>query len=1102
MEFVANYILVMNAHTVIINTQMKKIIFIPIIVLCLVSFVSATSTLLDEYQGANTIEQMVIPPVGSGVPAMAINITQDISTTDILRIQLNFTKNNNPSAHIINFTIWNDSSGAPTGKGILTNGVLCTNLSLGADLPTSGLPKNISFTGCNLPIGRYHIVMVNPYDDGSNRVRTARDNAGTYGGTAYGYTYTVNWNTWDTSNRGRDVLFRAFKITTGTTPPTITSILLTSQHITGTNTTSDSTPTFNYTLNENGYVRLQNATNSYDGMTSARDCVQSTGTTGICTIIASDELAPDGLHYVYFTALDYDGNNHTTPNATVLVNVTQQNCGFANLSKYEYETNLTFNCIYDSDVTIDSIVDSFSVTGGTPYDYTINTLREYHYNTTFQKLNYSVNGNATVSLDNRTDIVQFLFGVYGFSSGGNYPLNLLINVAGQVFNLKGTLYGYDLYSNKFEKSGTEYTAYNLSYSSAGTQTINMNVSAASVSDSTNHFKNVTFQYSGFGIDNQNAFSFTEYFNDTTHLSSSKTTVTSLGTFDNFENNVTSLATWDTGGTCVSCTYSVSTGNYDDYYRMYLDSENGKTQFIDSDGNLDLRNRAKVDINFSIDAYAYGFGGYCPYSPGAWIYFYVYITDGTTNVPTYSYSVTAENGGLIDVAFTKQVILLNHPGTNNWDVYDPTYSKTISTSTLDNTKNWDLKFYQTVGAQCSFNPIQIDSYVRYVKLGGLKLNKGTNDTAYNATNGIFYSTSLFSAPTNITAATLTYDSIVPTNTSISPLISNNNCTNFTSTLSGIRTVFTDIGNQLCVAFNMTTGNTSFSPEVLSYNVQISPGSASGINIDFGQDGTNDCSFAGILNESTSPQNCTVTGNLMYSYLSTYYPYSEYATVPMSVSINSSGGVVQLSSLNVTQNLTSLKVNNSLIEALQSVPITVQTSQGIAELRDLKADYAGSHNLSIDISGINYVIRVLYSKFNLSLPYNIDYWEVFPKSRNESNVQPYGQSDTTPIFNLTSYAYDNPINIYIKYNESINSCVTNAFRGFNFSSVKNMTKTVSTSPQIINYAIPVQNNSYIWTYTNVSCVNNKLPFVIPYYCFFSMCDGCVITDDYNDNCEVYQ
>jgi len=113
----------------------------------------------------------------------------------------------------------------------------------------------------------------------------------------------------------------------------------------------------------------------------------------------------------------------------------------------------------------------------------------------------------------------------------------------------------------------------------------------------------------------------------------------------------------------------------------------------------------------------------------------------------------------------------------------------------------------------------------------------------------------------------------------------------------------------------------------------------------------------------------------------------------------------------------------------IPITISMESGSLNVSDLRYDYAGGNDTievfayeqgdesnNETLSLINY-----FTDWDYSLPRFIDWLEFIPRFWNSKNVTPYGQTDTTPILNISFYNYGNKnANLSIYLNET-DSCV---------------------------------------------------------------------------------
>jgi len=203
-----------------------------------------------------------------------------------------------------------------------------------------------------------------------------------------------------------------------------------------------------------------------------------------------------------------------------------------------------------------------------------------------------------------------------------------------------------------------------------------------------------------------------------------------------------------------------------------------------------------------------------------------------------------------------------------------------------------------------------------------------------------------------------------------------------------------------------------------------------------DGTFDWNYTGNF---TGYNTTNDFNNSINSYLSTCTADSEgYCLVPLQFYSELEGALTLNNiSINVTINNNPIVLNKALVESFlvnkttsTSIPIMIHSdTQGILEVSDVRYDYRGG-NKTYNVlahtpnytSNISYNITYYYSRWNYSLPRYIDYIEFLPKTPTSKNVSPYGQKNTTPILNITTYFYGSPggIRLYTYLNESY-SCV---------------------------------------------------------------------------------
>ncbi len=800
-----------------------------------------------------------------------------------------------------------------------------------------------------------------------------------------------------------------------------------------------------------------------------------------------------GKYNLTLWANDSLGNiNNDSVSFTSVFNLTFN--GLGNLTKYEYQTNVTLLSTHNITIIVDTNVDNFSVIANTNYIYQIDTLRQNRFNdSSFTKF-FNTTENFTIQIDTRTDLYNASINITGLDLSG-YPIDSYLKIADNYSLLKGMLIG-DILTNNITlcSATTETQACNLSFGSPGRQNFYFNISMLIVNKSPDY--NITFSLSGFDIDTDNQLDFTEYFNDT-NLSSSfiNSTFTDLATplyyYDNFQDNQSSSASWDLWDitrTDSRWSYNISGAGFDvedSYLEVWCEqSKCGTTPLIIRSNSLNFRNHSMFNMLMSMSTSAGEGGAGCAEDATA----YLRITDGTNTVNL----VTLFASDSSDTLSLTNVTVVNNPvDSNNWDVYKAgAYSNTISTSTLSSS-DWNLEWWADTSISGSCAPPSVHSAqlkLYKVELGGMALNK--SDFSINYTeNGTFESKILHTAPHNISAATIqNVKSSIPDGTNIIYQLSNDNGSSWEITLTDERHAFTSIGHQLRVKINMTTGDVDLTPKVLQYQVIIAPGSSANISIDIGDDGTDECTYSGILNSSFSPFNCSINPSSMGAYALSNCGASDSCLIKNKLTVADSGGIIQIHNVNITTAMNPLKLPLAYFDGTEKSGVEVGIYEGKLQIDDLKFDYRGSHNLSLDVDGTNYVLQVKYSDFNVSLPENISWYDVFPSGRQAQNVTPFGQSNDTPIWFVENLAYDEPFDVYARMNATKETKINITFSN---ESIKNgaVSFVLNTSAQKICSNVSIAGNCSIWNWIDLG--NYTSAFYLPYYDFSTICSACVLT-----------
>jgi len=185
---------------------------------------------------------------------------------------------------------------------------------------------------------------------------------------------------------------------------------------------------------------------------------------------------------------------------------------------------------------------------------------------------------------------------------------------------------------------------------------------------------------------------------------------------------------------------------------------------------------------------------------------------------------------------------------------------------------------------------------------------------------------------------------------------------------------------------------------------------------------------------------------------------------------------------------------------NIPIKFEsTANGTLTINDIRLDYAGgndtieikAHNLTYEVNETTN-ITVYYSKWDYNFPLHIDYLEFIPSTSSSKNVTPYGQTKSTPIFNITTLNYGGKnMNLSIYLNET-NSCV-------NLTWNTNSTKPTSSYYKLNNTWKDTHtdkaylSNNKIWLWADYSCDYKNWSLWNPQIYIKGCCLGCTCSDE---------
>jgi len=820
-------------------------------------------------------------------------------------------------------------------------------------------------------------------------------------------------------------------------------------------------------------------------------------------------------------------------NISCVLNNTHSNKSFEQyLTLINKPYAINFTCSVQPNVTIcidfDYLVNWTCLTGNGTIFMNISELN----NTKFMNGNFSINissspYNVSIQQDNNTDLIRMAFKIQGFNP---YPSNIFLTYDNQnLFVIPGKLKESEAEYNEFSYTSTKYNATNLTIVSGGTAIIRVNTS--------NSFsmRNFTSSLSGYDLDGNNEYSKEELFTSSFVINDSLSyqTAAPLGTFDNFENNVSGRWELETV-TDINCAVKeliYTKGNLDDSLNLRTtvpstDTSNCNLRTTYTDAIADLRNTKIAESIFEYSVSVSSCPAACGTSGSASAV--VYAFDGTNRVALGTFSVSTSDTSaqsqnevaklsLSSISSSSVVVSTNATGM--------TGGGTVSLTSLNFNNQIKLQFAVTASTSDmgAGNARSAGAYIYQSSLkwgGGWLNNSLTNGTYW--TNGNITQCGINVSATNISKITLSWNEYKPTGTNILGYVSNT-CNSSTptweSTTNGILHTYSSVGNNVGVRFNLNGTNVS-SPVVRNFETEVIKSSIQNVSLDCDNDGVVDWSYSGILNSTTSPKTANCTSFVSCSSGIT-------CLRPLAFS-SSTGGILSVNNISATQSLNELTITNlTPFESITFINVSTEfinaSPSGKLRVYDLIVGFNGSanrtffahtaENSSLLLGTDNLTAFIYFSKFKSQFPKGVSYFEPLALSNNQSNIPIYGQTirncntftnakcavASTPIYNISSYAYDLPFDMYVNTNFSYNKTCFN----FSFDMGVNRTTPMQTNltPQLLVRSVEktlvnVNNSRRVFGFVDYYAVTNAcanetqtMDFEWRGYCVNSSVGDCV-------------
>lgn len=728
----------------------------------------------------------------------------------------------------------------------------------------------------------------------------------------------------------------------------------------------------------------------------------------------------------------------------------------------------------------------------------------------------------SINLDNRTDLASAQINITGSGNATDIEIDFGADNTLDVF-LLGLLNGNILEYSGFMYGSVDYDTKNITFGSAGTDYVYVNISVEGLVDSG------TLQLYGYDVDSGLNLNFYDYFNATasTYINSSTSVgAAPLVSLNNFERGSSSYVDWSQeystnsdpypsgcGGTACSQdqiwvpTSNVSSGLYKNHLRHSQATSFGMhferyVRWIeDTYEGYDYRNVSMIEVD--LHNYMYGDKtGSSSTRCGLDLYSKIYLTDGSNKIEMYSkelgsFSTTKTINEFHNVTIIRQGDL----DSNTWKVYvDDVYSETADVSILKQDSEWYLLLQDYAWKQSYYSDCQskynITTEYQDIRTGGIGLARAVyNSSGYNSSGNIVYSINLTNFTKNVEAATLYSGTYEPDYTNITYYLSNDN-SNWTRVVPTYRQAFDDAGSEIYYRVDMVS-SPYLTGVVKWLRIVVAPASGENITIDIGSDGVIDWSYVGILNSSTSPQSVDLTNNSAIDYYVGDICTGLTCMVPLEISLEA-GGVIAVQNLSLNRKINPIIINTSLIEDINGdIEFEFEFIDGNITLSDLQIYYLGgsqifevlAHNPNRS-SNKSYNVTFYHSDYNWTFPSKINYLEFIPRTPYSKNVTPYGQKRSNPIFNVTTNNWGGRnMNFSIWINESYSCVNLTAATSFNKSA-----GTLLTNNTWHSFASNQTNQSEIdiWFWADYDCNYTTWMFWEPEIAFRGCCYNCLVCD----------
>lgn len=321
-------------------------------------------------------------------------------------------------------------------------------------------------------------------------------------------------------------------------------------------------------------------------------------------------------------------------------------------------------------------------------------------------------------------------------------------------------------------------------------------------------------------------------------------------------------------------------------------------------------------------------------------------------------------------------------------------------------------------------------------------------------------------------------------------------NFNLSTSNMNTYLSTCSEDPCpIPYTIMTarrGNVTISNANIAYLNSIS-----NVTFDIGNDGVIDGSITG----SSIPNNNITLNSTGLTAINTYMSGSCVTKSLPIIATSETVGTMSLSNLYLNYSINPISLNASAMNLSGNgniqVPIKytadnwgILNTYGLSVIALMDYNYTFTGGSTVSTFNDTQIAKLIWSNFSVKLPETwLDYVDFVPSTNSSKNVTPIGQSDTKPIFNFSYLAREQPMNITVALNETLDSCL-NLTVSTNSNKTSGRMLNTTVLYNLINNFNSSSGTKGLWLWgDSENCNASASRWLDPVYLFTSKCSNCI-------------